>query len=131
MAVSTLKFPEIFNKVTGKCSVVTSKESIDQCLYLLINSTIGELIGDPSYGANILENVYDHNNAILNQILKDKIASAIKMYEPRVSVSDGDISVENNMNTATITVSYYIKEEGKYDTYTLSMLAKGDYTGEY
>ncbi len=131
MAVSTMRFPDIFNKVTGKCSVVSGKDSINQCLFLLINSTVGELIGDPSYGANILENVYDHNNAILNQVLKDKIASAIKMYEPRVTVNEWDISVENNMNTATITVSYYIKEEGKYDTYTLSMLAKGDYTGEY
>lgn len=131
MVINTIRFPDIFNKVTGKCSVVTGQESINKCLFLLINSTVGELIGDPSYGANILENVYDHNNVILNQVLKDKIASAIKMYEPRITVNDWDISVENNMNTATITVSYYIKEEGKYDTYTLSMLAKGDYTGEY
>ena len=131
MVINTIRFPDIFNKVTGKCSVVTGPESINKCLFLLINSTVGELIGDPSYGANILENVYDHNNVILNQVLKDKIASAIKMYEPRITVNDWDISVKNNMNTATITVSYYIKEEGKYDTYTLSMLAKGDYTGEY
>lgn len=123
--VNTISFPNIFNQTSGKCNCSSGHESINECLYLLLNSSSREMFGDPGFGANILEESYSHNNEILNEILKNKIVSAIMTYEKRISVTREDIFIENKDNSVVITIRYYIKDEGEYNTYTLSMIEGG------
>jgi phage baseplate assembly protein W len=116
----TISFPDIFNLTNGKTNMSTGNVSIQECLYLLINSMHPELLGDPLYGSNILENAYDYNGKLLQELVKSKISTAIAQYEPRVTISLNDIEVISDDNSVIINLRYYIKSTGTYDT--LSMI---------
>jgi phage baseplate assembly protein W len=116
----TISFPDIFNLTNGKTNMSTGNVSIQECLYLLINSMHPELLGDPLYGSNILENAYDYNGKLLQELVKSKISTAIAQYESRVTISLNDIEVISDDNSVIINLRYYIKSTGTYDT--LSMI---------
>ena len=115
----TISFPNIFNLTNGKTNTSVGNVSIQECLYLLLNSMHPELLGDPLYGSNILENAYDYNGKILQEMVRSKIATAVAQYEPRITLNINDIEVISEDSSVIINLKYYIKSTGTYDTLSL------------
>lgn len=122
----TISFPTIFNKNSGKTQLVSNPESVKECLYLLLNSMHFELLGDPVYGADILESAFEYKGVALYETLRSKILKAITMYEPRVTVNSSDITFTEEESLIIINVRYYVKAEGTYDNTTLALETKTD-----
>lgn len=118
----TIAFPKIFNTTTGKVNVVSGTESINDCLYILLNSMSPELLGDPEYGSNILELSFEYEGALLEELLRSKILNAITKYEHRIDVTSEDINFHYDEETITIELNYYVRAEGVYKTFSLAML---------
>lgn len=121
----TISFPIIFNHNNGKTNTSKSSKSINECLFLLINATKNEMLGDPNYGADLMSNAFDFSGNILEEILRNKILTSISLYEKRIEVSNNDITFETNDNIIIISINYFIIQEGVYGTYSLAML-KGE-----
>ena len=82
----TIAFPKIFNTTTGKVNLESGSTSINDCLYILLNSMSPELLGDPMYGSNILELSFEYEGTLLEELLRSKILNAISLYERRISL---------------------------------------------
>lgn len=122
----TISFPKIFNLATGKTNLSSSRQSINECLYILLNSMVMEFLGDPMYGANILENTFDVESTILYEILKSKILNAVSLYEPRISMTESDIEFETRNHEVILKITYYIKAEGTYATLATALPRGGN-----
>lgn len=119
---TTIKFPNITNLVSGKNLFSKNYESINECLGLLLRTSKGELLGDPQFGCNLMRYIYEPNDAILQDIAREDIVSAISKYEPRVTVNADDIEIYSENEKVYITISYYINSTGTTNSYELVML---------
>lgn len=118
----TISFPNIFNITTGKVNLESGKQSIDRCLYLLLNSATPELLGDPIFGSDIVEHVFDYEGALLEEMIRSKILNAVNLYEKRIEMNSEDITFTYEDDSVVINMRYYIKAEGIYSTFSLAML---------
>jgi phage baseplate assembly protein W len=121
MGISTISFPNTFDNSSKNVKLVSGKESIEQCLSLLLTSAKGELLGDPAYGTKLMSYIYNYNNDVLAELVRSEIIKAIQIYENRITVYESDISVVDEVNTVKINITYYIKDEDTYSTFTLAL----------
>jgi len=78
-------FPPEFSR-RGKVRVVSGEEDICQSLLILLGTTPGERVMQPSFGCGLKSHVYDSINENTVTVLKDVIQRAILFFEPRVTV---------------------------------------------
>lgn len=116
---STIGFPEMFNSRTGKTRTVSLVQSINESLDCLMKSQKGELYGDPYYGTKLRALLFSPISVGLKEELKLDLEEAIKIYEPRIKVSNIDITTEDT--TVNITITYYIVQSMFEGSYTLAV----------
>jgi hypothetical protein len=63
------------------------KDSISQSIKNILMTSPGEILGDPFFGCRLNEFLFelDYN---LTDLIRDEIARAIIIYEPRVTIQD-------------------------------------------
>lgn len=76
-------FPPEFSK-RGNVIMVSAEEDIKQSLLILLSTSPGERVMQPTFGCGLKMQVYENINESTITILKDLIARAILFYEPRV-----------------------------------------------
>lgn len=82
-------FPPEFSR-RGSVRMVSADEDIHQSLLILLGTSLGERVMQPSFGCGLRSHVYDNINASTVTVLKDLIARAILFYEPRVVLDSID-----------------------------------------
>lgn len=122
MSINTIKYPKMFSTTTHHVDVSSKNISIGECLTLLLTTAKNEFFGDPNYGTHLYEYIYEHNTAILAEMIRSEIIDAIKTYEPRIEVTEDDIEITEDNNIVNINVRYFMKDEGTYMSYSLQML---------
>ncbi len=93
-------FPPTFSRRTDNNSgveMVEAKQDIDQSLEILLATSLGERVMQPTYGCNLKDYQFEPMNASLIGRLRDLIANAILYYEPRIYVQKIDISEADNL----------------------------------
>lgn len=123
---NTISHPKCFDKNSGNTSISNDRISIEQCLRLLLTTSIGELLGDPYFGTNLMTFVNEPNDLILRDEIIDDFVYSIKKYERRISVSEEDIIIDIDGKNVNIKINYKITQLGTYETFELSVL-RGDY----
>lgn len=118
-AITTIKFPNMFNIMTGKTQVVSGVESIQNSLKILLKSNIYELLGDPQYGCKLTQEMFEPDSNILADIIKHDIVNAIRTYEPRIILSEDDITVKSDRNNIYITISYHLVKTGTIESFDM------------
>jgi len=76
-------FPPEFSR-RGQVSMVSAEEDIRQSLLILLGTTPGERVMQPTFGCGLKSQVYENINESTITILKDLIKRAILFFEPRV-----------------------------------------------
>lgn len=79
------------------------------------------MLGDPNYGCLLIERVFMYNGVIIQSLLKEDIINAINNYEPRITVTDSDITIVQDTNTVSIYIQYVIKETGEINEYNMNI----------
>ena len=123
--INSISFPEIVNLVNGNCQCSTDAKSINECLGLLLTSSKGEFLGDPEFGTNIHNYIFDHNDAAVREIVRTEIINAVSRYMTRVQMTEDDIYIEQYEDHVDITLSYSLRNSNINDEYTLVYLKDG------
>lgn len=92
----SIQFPNIFNY--NNTNVIASNEynkSTLQNAKLLLNTTKGEMFGDPYIGTKIKQYLFDQNNYILREALIDNIYTQLALFIPQLKITRKDITIES------------------------------------
>ena len=90
----SIKFPKMFN--TNSTNVWKASEYVEattQNTILLLNTTRGELFGDPYFGLMLKRYMFDQNNYVLRDAIIDMIYTQLAIFIPQIKVRRQDISI--------------------------------------
>jgi phage baseplate assembly protein W len=105
-------FPPEFvkTKAGGEVEMAEGREDIDQSLAILLRTSLGERVMQPSYGCNLSDYQFDPMNSALLGFLKDLVFNAILYHEPRIKVERLDV----NPNGALDAIEGFLRFEIEY-----------------
>src|SRR4051794_36054356 len=108
------KFPPEFDKNTGAVELVSDEEDINESLNILLSTSLGERVMQPSYGCNLADFLFESLNTTLIGYIKDRVHNALLFYEPRITVETVEVtdvdSPELLQGHFTIRIEYTIPE---------------------
>lgn len=93
MKYTTFAFPTMVDRINGKTRLSTDEKSINECLGILLRTRPGELMGEPSYGCNLINRIYQYNGVILADLCKEDIVEAASIWEKRCTINKDDITI--------------------------------------
>jgi phage baseplate assembly protein W len=115
----SISWPEMFTKTSTNIS--SDKDATNQNLKILLQTDSGELFGDPEFGANLTQFLYDPNDSILLDLLKDAIYTAIATYMPQLMVNRSDISLKSDKRIVYIEITALNKINYQTDLYNITL----------
>lgn len=122
----SISFPNIFNK--SHVNLEKDYDAVKQNLILLLGSNKGGLYGDPWFGTNIKQILWDQNHReILTTIVKEHIYDAIYSYMPNnieIKPSDIVVNIIDNYANVKINLSAYSNKEN--DMLNINLLNDSD-----
>lgn len=121
MNQKTFSFPQIINRTSGKIEMSDNVQSINECLGILLRTRPGELFGDPDWGCYLIDRVFKYQGVIVEELIKEDIATAVRKYEPRIIMSPNDVIISKSVNEIRIYIKYTIKETGEINEYNISI----------
>lgn len=70
----------------GNVEMVAAKEDIDQSIFILLSTSIGERFLQPEYGCNLRDFLFEPMNSGFIGYIKELVSNALLYYEPRINV---------------------------------------------
>lgn len=109
----SISFPDIFGK--SSVNLESDYDAVKQDLILLLGSNKGGLYGDPWFGTDIKQVLWDPNHRdILTYIVRDQIFEAIYSYMPnniKINRNDIVVNIIDNYANVQINLSAYSNKE--------------------
>lgn len=106
MKYTTFAFPTMIDRINGKTKLSTDVKSINECLGILLRTRPGELIGEPGYGCNLINRIYQYNGVILTDLCREDILNAVSVWEPRCEIHKDDIVIVRKNRYVYIYITY-------------------------
>jgi uncharacterized protein len=107
-------FPPSFDLQSRSVNMVSDKDDIRQSLDILLTTSLGERVMQPTYGCNLRDFLFEPMNSTLLGFLHDLVERAILFFEPRIIVQKIEItepgSFELFEGKLRISVDYEIAE---------------------
>lgn len=88
-------FPPRFSKAAGDLIMVSDLEDITESLSILLSTTMGERIMQPSYGSNLHDFIFDPMGRSMLSYVETLISDAILYHEPRVRLNKVTLDSSN------------------------------------
>ncbi|MFM9969264.1 MAG: GPW/gp25 family protein [Burkholderiales bacterium] len=85
-------FPPTFELGTRAAVMVDHEVDIRQSLYILLSTTPGERVMQPSFGCGLQRMVFEHVTESTITEIKDIVSRAILFFEPRITLEHIDVS---------------------------------------
>jgi phage baseplate assembly protein W len=107
-------FPPWFSSDSGTVEMVSAATDINQSIYILLSTSLGERVMQPQYGCNLSDYQFEPVNSNLLAFLKDLVENALLYHEPRIIVEEVNITQPGSLDLIegrlTIEVDYRIIE---------------------
>lgn len=103
----SIKFPKMFN--TNNTNVWKEDEYLaatKQNAKLTLQTTRGELFGDPYFGLMLKQYLFDQNSFILRDIIIDMIYTQLALFVPQIKVNRNDISIIQDQQKGTLVCNF-------------------------
>lgn len=122
----SIAFPNIFNGSTVR--LYKDDTAINSNLRLLLGSNRGGLYGDPHYGVDIKQILWDNQiNPLMRSLVQDEIYEAVKSYMPQCTVDREDITmIDNGNNFVTLQVKVKTDAGIVTDMFNIELLSDND-----
>ena len=124
-------FPPAFRKDNNGSDchavMVVGREDIEQSLYILLSTSLGERVMIPQFGCNLSDYQFESISNTLIGFIKDMVSNAILYYEARIRMDDITITESDSWDAIQghlrINIDYTIRATNSrynyvYDFYT-------------
>lgn len=113
-----IAFP--FGKSATSFPASTEDEDlVRQSVVQIVTTSKGERVMRPDFGSNAMSFVFENNNDLLAELIREEVTTAITKFEPRVIVRD--VQTSRDSNEVTITVIYVVVLTGKQDSVAVTV----------
>lgn len=102
-------FPPTFSKGERTVKMISDEKDIASSLEILLSTTIGERVMQPTYGCNLKNLLFEPLDTTLQTYIKDMIKKAILYHEARIKLDKIELDVEQYEGRLTINLDYTIK----------------------
>lgn len=89
--------------------MISGPEDIQSSLEILLSTSLGERIMQPTYGSNLKDYLFEPLDASLEAFLKDLIKTAILYFEPRIHLDKVSLESVPLEGLVTISLDYRIR----------------------
>ena len=96
------------NPFTDDLSVVNNENSIKQAVKNLILTAPGEKPFQPLVGSSVTDLLFEPLDAFTVDTLSDEIRQTINQYEPRVSLTNVDVTPIEEGNKLNVSIEYQV-----------------------
>jgi phage baseplate assembly protein W len=102
-------FPPTFMPNSG-VTLVSAEEDICQSLQILLSTSLGERVLQPTYGCNLTELMFEPLSPTVTSNIKELVRVAILYHEPRIRLNQLDLTMPpEELGLVLITVDYTIR----------------------
>lgn len=103
-------FPPQFSDISGDIVQSSGREDIRQSLSILLSTSLGERIMQPTYGCNLRDYMFEAMDTTMITYLKSLIYNAILYHEPRIDAKSISIDTSGYLEgKLNITVDFIIR----------------------
>lgn len=100
------KFGDTINEVSGGFNTSELFDRIDQSIYLILSTRIGERFFLPDFGCNLYLLLFENDSSLFRDLADYYVRDALKKWEPRINVLAIHVSdIKSNIVHITITYS--------------------------
>lgn len=115
----SIAFPEMFNG--GGTKLVKDRDATMSNLRLLLASWKKSLFGDPYFGTNIKNFIYEQNNIILRDLIIDDIYVSIQQFMPQIYIERKDIEIINDGVDIYVNINCINKLDKEVNMYQINL----------
>lgn len=106
---------------------VKTKQTINKFqedLKVLLETKRKTLIGDPAFGSNLIDILYEPANEATASLIRQEVASTIENYYSNININQVDVTFTSN--TVKLKIYYHILNTNINDTVMLEFI-RGNY----
>jgi phage baseplate assembly protein W len=93
----------------GRLVMVSDKADVEQSLEILFNTALGERVMQPTYGADLKNQMFEPMNANVLTFIKDLLRTAIIYHEPRIETKRLAVEPQHSEGRLLIEIDYHIR----------------------
>ncbi|AFY70353.1 GPW/gp25 family protein [Thalassoporum mexicanum PCC 7367] len=102
-------FPPTFNKITRQVQQVSGAQDIRESLGILLSTSIGERVMQPTYGCDLSELMFEPLTPTASSSIKELIRTAILYHEPRIKLDAIDLRLDHHLEgVVNIRIDYTV-----------------------
>ena len=88
-------FPPEFQKGSREVMMVSEDDDIRESLHILLSTTPGERVMNPSYGCRLKSMIFESISESTVTEIRDVVERAVLFFEPRINLDGIEIAVED------------------------------------
>lgn len=93
-------------------------EAINNSISNILTISKGEIPGRPDFGSNVPDFIFELNDEVTWVAVKEVVKNAILEFEPRINVTDIQVTGFVDQNVVMITITYYVIRSGAQGVYS-------------
>ncbi|MCG8696948.1 MAG: GPW/gp25 family protein [Bacteroidales bacterium] len=101
-------FPPTFDKGSKGVKMLEDEDDIKSSLHILLSTSIGERIMQPTYGCNLDKLIFENLNTTLKTYIVDLVRTAILYHEPRIDLDKVSIEPSNEYEGQILIIVEYV-----------------------
>ncbi len=102
------KFPIKVNP-KGGLSYSSGPERIQDAIWIVLSTSLGERLMRPNFGAGIHDYVFQSNSDVVRTQLRTAVNDALLRWEPRIEVKDVIVQEGTQPSQVLISIDYQIR----------------------
>lgn len=116
-----LSFTFKINPLKKDLAVLKDENAIKRSLLNLFSYRKGEKFFNPSFGSGIPDLLFEPFDLVTGGSIKTEVENLINLYEPRVSLIEVAIDLDESNNAYEVQIVYLIPDSGQVNNVTLSL----------
>lgn len=102
-------FPPTFDRNSRTVEMVSAETDILQSLQILLATSLGERVMQPTYGCNLDDYLFEPMNSTMSSSIKERVRTAILYHEPRILLNRLELDLDRQIEgQANLLVDYTI-----------------------
>lgn len=118
---NSFSHPQMISNMSGQFINQDYKSLVKQNLSLFLQSRRTELFGDPYYGTNLIQLVFEQNDTIVQDLIIDEIFNGIRRFFKELSVQRQDIEIIKNNKKLIARIKLLYNQDGSNDIYNIAL----------